>query len=154
MALVASPGGKVGITADDEAFAGIVVSGDLGHVALIEQGELQWSALCGKLADSGRAQRSDPVQASRFDIGFKPRVGDHAAIADQHDAAEVEACSQLGDLGGERHRVCGVAFEHLDRDGASRLAAEQSIDNLRAIGPVVTAVATLRKFAVLAFEIA
>src|ERR1700734_2011086 len=85
----------------------IVVSGDLGHVALIEQGELQWSALCGKLADSGRAQRSDPVQASKFDIGFKPRVGDHAAIADQHDAAEVEACSQLGDLGGEPHRVCG-----------------------------------------------
>ena len=55
---------------------------------------------------------------------------------------------------GERHRVGRVAFEYLDGNGASVLVAEQAIDDLGAIGPVIAAVATLRKFAVLAFEVA
>ena len=124
LALVASPGGEVWIAADDEAFAGIVVRGDLRHVALVEQRELQRSTLGSQLANGGRAQRSDPVETGRFDVGFEPGVGDHAAIADQHDAAEVEAGPQLGDLRGERHRVGCVAFEYLDGNRASLLVAE------------------------------
>ena len=157
---MAAPDGEVGIAADDQAFAGIVIGGDLGHVTLIEQGELQRPARGGKLTDGGRAQSGDPVEASRFDLGFEPGVGDHAVpgldpgIADQHDAAEVEAGPQLGDLAGECHRVGRVAVEDLDGNGASVLVAEQSIDNLGAIWPVIAAVATLRKFTVLAFEVA
>jgi len=49
--------------------------------------------------------------------------------------------------------VIGVALKDLDGDGASLLVAEQTIDNLRAIRTVVTAVAALREFAVFAFEI-
>ena len=152
--LVATSGGEVGIAADDEAFTGIVLGGDLGHIPLIEQGELQRTVLGGKLADGGGAQGGDPVETGGFDIGFEPGVGDHAAIADQHDAAEVEACPQFGDLGGERHGISRVAFEYLDGNGTSLLIAEQAVDDLGAIGPVVPAVAALRKFAVLTFEIA
>src|SRR5271157_1736980 len=43
--LAATPGGEVGIAADDEALAWILVRGDLGHVPLVEQGELERSAL-------------------------------------------------------------------------------------------------------------
>ena len=99
LALAAAPDGEVGIAADDKAFArveprrGSTIGRDLGHVALIEQGGLEWSARGGEIANAGRAQRGDPVEAGRFDVGFKPRVGDHAVpgldpgIADQHDAA-------------------------------------------------------------------
>ncbi len=48
-------------------------------------------------------------------------------------------------------RKRGQAF---DGDGAARLVAEQSVDDLWSVGTMVPAVAALRKFAALAFEIA
>jgi hypothetical protein len=69
--LVAASGHEVRIGADDQAFTGIVVGGDLGHIPLVEQRGLQCSALRGKLADAGRAQGGDPIEASWFDIGLE-----------------------------------------------------------------------------------
>ena len=89
-----------------------------------------------------------------FHIGIEPRLGDHAAIPDQHDPAEAEAAAQLADLGGQRHRVGDIAFKDLDGDRASLLAAQQAIDDLRAVRPVIAAVAALGQFTALAFEIA
>jgi hypothetical protein len=47
------------------------------------------------------------------------RLDDHAAIADQQDLIEVEALLQLLDLSGERHRITGIAREHIDRRGTT-----------------------------------
>ena len=66
---------------------------------------------------------------------------------------QAKALLQLVDLGGERGRIGGVALKHLDRDRPASAVAQQAVDDLRAIGPVVAAVAELGEFAVAAFEI-
>jgi hypothetical protein len=45
VALAGAFGGEVGVAADDQPFAGKVGRGDAGHVALVEQGELQGAAV-------------------------------------------------------------------------------------------------------------
>ena len=52
--------GKIGVAADDQAFAWIVRGGDLGQVALIEQRELQPAGF-GQSLDLRRSQGGDPV---------------------------------------------------------------------------------------------
>jgi hypothetical protein len=69
------------------------------------------------------------------------RLRDHAAIADQHDMLEPEPLLELGNLGGERLRIGGVAVEHLDRDRASVRRAEQAIDDLQGSRAAIAAVA-------------
>ena len=44
LALAGALGGEIGVAADDQAFAGEVGCGDAGHVALIEQRQLQGAA--------------------------------------------------------------------------------------------------------------
>jgi hypothetical protein len=65
----------------------------------------------------------------------------------------VEALLQLVDLRRQRHRIGGVAFEHLDRYRAALGCAHQADDNLRPVGAVVAAVAMPRQFAAASFEI-
>lgn len=67
------------------------------------------------------------------------RRGDHAAITHQNDVAQAKAPFELVDLRGERAGVAGIAVEHLDRDWPSLTVAEQPVDDLQAIGPVITA---------------
>ena len=69
------------------------------------------------------------------------RLGDHAAVADQHDMVELEAPLELLDLGRQRHRVGGVARQHLDGDGTAVGGAQQAVDDLRLALLAVTAVA-------------
>jgi hypothetical protein len=76
---VAAPGGEVGIAADDKTFARIFIRSDLGHIALVEQGELERSAFGGELAYGGRAQGGDPAERHRRADGilvqiFHPRM--------------------------------------------------------------------------------
>ena len=97
LALAAALGGEVGIAADDQPLAGIIGCGDRGHVALVEQRELQGAAVQQRL-DRRRAQRGDPVEPGRFDLLGDARLGDHAAVADQHHVVEAEALLQLVDL--------------------------------------------------------
>ena len=78
-----------------ETLAGIVVGGDLRHVALVEQRQLQGAALGRQSLDGRGAQRGDPVEAGWLEVGVDARLGDHAAIADQHDAFEPKARAQL-----------------------------------------------------------
>ena len=117
-ALAGALGGEIGIAADHQTLAGEIGCGDAGHVALVEQRELQRAALQQRL-DRRRAQRGDPVQAGRFDVLGDARLGDHAAIADQHHMLEAEALLELLDLRRQRHRIGGVAVEHLDGDRAA-----------------------------------
>ena len=69
-----------------------------------------------------RAQGGDPVEPGGAQILVDARLGDHAAIADQHDVVDGEAALQLRNLIGERLGIAGVAFEHLDGDRDSRRA--------------------------------
>ena len=81
------------------------------------------------------------------------RAGQQSAVADHHHALQVEALLQLVDLRRQRHRIGGVAFEHLDRDRAAFGRTHQADDNLRPVTTVVAAVAMLRQFAAASFEI-
>ena len=79
----------------------------LGHVALIEQRELQRAALQQPL-DRRRTQRRDPIETGRLDVLGDARLGDHAAVADQHHVIEMEALLELVDLCRQRHRIGGI----------------------------------------------
>ena len=137
-----------------DRLAGIIVRGDLRHVALVEQRELQGAALGRQGLYRRDAQRGDPVDAGGAEIGVDVRLGDHAAVADQHDALQPKAQAQLADLIGERARIAEVAFEHLDGDRAALRRAQKTEDDLRPVGAMIAAVAELRQFAPSPLQIA
>ena len=66
-ALACAFGGEVGIAADHQPLAGVVRRGDRGHVALVEQRQLQGAAV-QQVLDRRSPQRGDPVQACGFDV--------------------------------------------------------------------------------------
>ncbi len=78
------------------------------------------------------------------------RRGKHAAIADQHHAAEPEAPPQLVDLGGHGGGVGGVAGAHLGGNRAARGVAQQVDEDLAAATLAVAGVAAAGQLAVLA----
>jgi hypothetical protein len=124
---------------------------DGGHVALVEQRELQGAAL-DQAVDRRGAQGSDPIEPGRPQIGLNAGLGGHAAIPDEDDMAQREALFELGDLRRQRPRIGGVTVKHLDCDGATVGGAQQAIDDLQFIRLAVAAVAELGQFAAAAFE--
>jgi transposase len=82
------------------------------------------------------------------------RIGDHAAVADQHHAVEVEALFQLLDLRGKRFRIAGIALEHLDRHGATVSRAQQAVDDLHLALFAVAIVAEAGEIAAAPLDIA
>src|SRR6195256_4072424 len=105
------------------------------------------------LGDGRGAQRGDEVETGRPDGLPDPRLGDHAAITDQHHAIEVEALLELGDLGLQRRGIADIAFEDFDRDRATILAAQQSENDLQLAVLAVTVVPELGQLAGAALEI-
>jgi hypothetical protein len=81
------------------------------------------------------------------------RLGDHAAVPDQHHAAQTKALPQLGDLGRERLRVGGIAGKHLDRNRAAVARTQGAKDDLQFVGFAVAVVAKARQRAAAAFQI-
>ena len=132
--------GEIAIAAHDEALARIVGRRNGRHVALIEQRHLQGPAF-REHPDGGGAQRRDPVEAGRRDLGVEARLRDHPAVADQHHAREREAALDLVDLRTERARIGGVALEHFNRHRATVRSAQQAIDDLQLTLLAVAAVA-------------
>src|SRR5882757_4507395 len=106
-----------------------------------------------KLADGRGAQRGDEVETGRLDGLPDSRLRDHAAIADQHHAIEVESLLELGDLGLQRRGIADIAFEDFDRDRAAILAAQQSENDLQLAVLAVTVVPELGQLAGAALEI-
>ena len=92
-----------------------------GWLALEPRLEVKY-ALGDQGADRRGAQRRDPVETGRREILVDARLRDQAAVANEHDVRKPEALLELGDLGGQRHRVGGVAREHLDGDRAAQPA--------------------------------
>jgi hypothetical protein len=89
----------------------------------------------------------------RLQVFADARVGDHAAVPDQHHPRQPEPLLQLVHLGRQRRRVPGLARERLDGDRTALPVAEQAIDDLRPIGPLVPAVAVPGQFAAAPLQI-
>ena len=87
------------------------------------KGQLQTAGLC-EAADRWRPQRGDPVEPSGLENFLDPRPGDHAAIADQHDAFQRKPLFEFFDLIGERCRISDMPSKNLDRHWAAVLGAE------------------------------
>ena len=85
---------------------------------------LQRPAFSRELLDCGRPQCSDPIQTGRPQCLLDPRAGQQSAVAHHHHALQLEALLQLVDLCRQRHRIGGVAFEHLDRNRAAPAIVE------------------------------
>jgi hypothetical protein len=66
---------------------------------------------------------------------------------------QLEALLQLVDLRRQCRRIGGIAFEHLDRDRATIRRAQQTDHQVRAVTPMVAAVAVARQFAAAPFQI-
>ncbi len=128
------------IAAHHQALTRIIGRGDLGEIARVEQRKLNGARL-DQAADRRRPQRRDPVEAGRFDGLLQARLGDHAAIADQHHAFEPEALLELGDLARQRRRIPDIAFEHFDRDRAAFGRAQKPEHDLQLAGFAVAIVA-------------
>jgi hypothetical protein len=115
--LAAALGGEVGITANHQSLAGIIRGGDGGHIALVEQRQLQ-GATVQQFLDRRCTQRRDPVQACGFDVLGDARLGDHAAVADQHHVVEAKALLELVDLRPQRRgpQVVGIVSSESNVD--------------------------------------
>jgi hypothetical protein len=105
LALAPARDGELGVAADDQALARIVIGCDAGEITLIEQRELKDPGI-DQGTDLRGAQGGDPVEPSWLDILLDACLGDHAAVADEHHMAELEPLLELVDLGRQR---CGVA---------------------------------------------
>ena len=77
--------GQQRVAADDQTFAREIGGGDLGQIALVEQRELEGAGV-DQSADLRGSQRGDPVEPGGPQLVSDAGAGDHAAIADQHDA--------------------------------------------------------------------
>jgi len=106
LALAPPRHGEIGIAAHDEALARIVVGGDAGEIALIEQRELEGAGI-EQGADLRGAQRANPVEPGQLDVRLDARLGDHAAIADQHHVGQFEPPLELVDLGRKGGGIAG-----------------------------------------------
>ena len=144
--------GQQRVPAHHQPFIRIVRTADLGHIACVEQGELQQPAV-RQLADRWCTQCGDPIEARRAQSLLDPSTGNHAAIADHHHVAQPEALFQLGDLGGDGGRIGSIAFQHLDRHGATVRGTQQANDQLRPVAAAVAAVTVAGQGTAAAFEI-
>jgi hypothetical protein len=99
LALAGALASERAVAADDQPLAGELGGGDAGHVAVIKQRHLQGAAV-EQCLDCRGAQGGDPVETGRLEIPADPRLGDHAAVANQDDMVETKALLQLGNLTG------------------------------------------------------
>src|SRR5262249_57924635 len=84
-----------------------------------------------KAGDRRRAKGRDPIEARRFDGLVETRLGDHAAIADQHHTLKCETSFDLADLALERGGIADIALEDLDRHRASLGGAKKPKHDLQ-----------------------
>src|SRR6516225_3708632 len=73
LALASARDGELGVSADDQALAGIVIGSDAGQITLIEQRELK-DPRNDQGTDLRGAQRGDPVESSWLDIPYSQKI--------------------------------------------------------------------------------
>src|SRR6516164_1515971 len=101
-----------------------------------------------------RSQCRDPVEPGLGEVLADARLGDHAAVTDQHHVVESKAFLELGDLAGQRHRIRGAAFKDLDRHRTAVRGTEQTVDDLPFAALAVAVVAILSQWAAPPFHVA
>ena len=120
---------------------------------MVEQRHLH-GLLCGQLADVGVAQGGDPAEAGVLPQVFDLGVGEHAAVADQHEALQAETVAQGLDLVGHGGGVGGVAGIGLHGERAALAVGEHAVDDDRPAALAVAAVAEPHQGAGTAFVVA
>src|ERR1700736_3256806 len=98
-------------------------------------------------ADLRGSERGDPVEPGRPQLVADAGAGDHAAVADQHDARQAKALFELVDLHRQCHRVGGIALEHFDRYRTAIGRTQQTVDDLQLALLAVTGIAKARQLA-------
>ncbi len=125
-ALAAALGGQIGIAADHQSLAGEVGGRDAGHIAFVEQRELQGAAV-QQVLDRRSAQRGDPVQACGWTSSpmrasvIMPRSPTNTTWS------RPKRCFSLSICGASVVEIAGVAVEHLDRHRTTVRCTEHAI---------------------------
>src|SRR6516225_4378538 len=68
-----------------------------------------------------------------FTVSLIARLGDHAAVSDQHDVSNPETLLHLLDLTRQRRGITNIAFEHLDRHRTSLCRAHKAEHDLKLV---------------------
>src|ERR1700736_3400806 len=136
--------GQERVLADHEPLAGKLGCGDLSQIAFVEQRQLEGAGV-EQGADLRGSERGDPVEPGRPQLVADAGAGDHAAVADQHDARQAKALFELVDLHRQCHRVGGIALEHFDRYRTAIGRTQQAVDNLQLALLAVTGIAKARQ---------
>ena len=129
LAFAGSLGRDRRVAAHDQSLAGELRGRDLAQPLLVKQRELK-ARRDGQLLDLRSAQRGDEPDALLLEH-LDPGVGDHPAVADEHQVLDPERVLDALDRGAERGRVPGVALVHLDRDRLALRRAAQPVADLR-----------------------
>ena len=145
--------GQERVAAHHEPLARILRIVDLGQVTLVEERELQRTAL-DELADCWLAQCGDPLEP----LDGAQLLGDallrqHPPVADPHHVLEAKALAHLAQLAAQRLGVAGIAREHLHRHRAALGTAQQPQDDLRLALLAIARVAKRDERATLPLEV-
>src|SRR5262249_32063874 len=81
------------------------------------------------------------VYSGGFYVFIDPRLGDHAAVSDQHDVSNPETLLHLLDLSRQRRRIANIAFENLDRHRTSLCRAHKAEHDLKLVAFAIAIVA-------------
>ena len=133
--------GQQRVLAHHQPLAGIVRAADLGHIACVEQGELQrpgFAASCWIAGPRSAVIQSSPAGRSVCSIRAlvsMPRSPTSTTWRSR------KRCFSLVIWAGDGRRIGGIAFEHLDRDRTAIRGTQQADHQLRPVAAAVAAVA-------------
>src|SRR3989339_301039 len=96
--------GEFRVAASDQPLAGKVRVGQLEQIALVKEPELK-GAPGQELANRLGTARGNPVDAVDLAERIDLLLGDHAAVANQHEALDTERLADLLNMGQQFRRV-------------------------------------------------
>ena len=152
LAAARRPLGPDRIAAYHQALARIVVTGDLGHVLLVEERQLE-AVLLRQLADGRLAQGRDPVIARRPYLLFEAGVRQQPPVCHDGHLAETEAMLQLAQLPRQRTGIGHRAREDLHTHGPALFVTQKAKVDLFLALLAVTVVAELGQVGAVALHV-